>query len=240
MTEESEDLKDQAAHLRAYPVSANQRPARADRFRDWFYLGLLAFVVVVGLPIVGVPSLRHRLAGRVQELRTAMSTDSSRPAPLTARVGENQDPLPKEYELPVLPRQPLLATPAEHLYRMESGRKAEPVQTSEPRTTAPSDSDPSGSQAASADAEPVYRQGKLEQEAYDVLLKSSDLVAGMVQGKDPSLRFKSWSAAKTEDDAFLVRLVFTKDNAEVPYIWQVKVVSKQITPLSYSARSLTK
>ncbi len=88
----------------------------------------------------------------------------------------------------------------------------------------------------------MYGQGKIEQEAYDVLIKSSETVAGMVQGKDPSLRFKGWAAARTDEDNFLVRVTFTQtaDKSDVPYIWQVKLVSKQVTPLNYYARSVPK
>jgi hypothetical protein len=235
-----EDLKSQAAGFRATPLSFDRRWERFDRFRYRFYLALLVFVVIVGLPIVGIPSLRHRLADRVQELRIAAATDASRPAPLMARVGENQGPLPKEYEIPVLPRQPLFVP--DRVYG--SGGTVRPSVVEPPsgaqRVTSgqPEDSE----QPTATDSEPVYRQGALEQEAYDLVLKSNASVAGMVQGKDPAFRFKAWSAAKTDDDVYLVRVVFTQsaDNAEVPYIWQVKMTSKQVSPLNYYARSLPK
>jgi hypothetical protein len=89
-------------------------------------------------------------------------------------------------------------------------------------------------------AQPKYQQGLMEKEAYDFLLKTNPTVDGMVQGSNPSLRFKAWDALKRDEETYWVRLAFTSapDNANVEYIWQVKLLAKQITPLSYNARSL--
>jgi hypothetical protein len=94
---------------------------------------------------------------------------------------------------------------------------------------------------ATAPADPVYGQGKPEQEAYDLLLKSNEAISGLIKGSSVGLRFKTWGAAKIDDDAFLVRLTFvqTSDNSEVQYIWRVKPVSKEISPLSRNARVLS-
>ncbi len=87
---------------------------------------------------------------------------------------------------------------------------------------------------------PVYLTGALEKEAYDLLLKSNQTLSGMVNGSDPTQRFKSWGAAKRGDGSFWVRVIFTKSPAlgEVEYIWQVKLESKEVIPLSFNARSL--
>jgi hypothetical protein len=234
----AEDLKSQAAGLRASTVSFDRKRARYERYRYRFYLALLFFVVAAGLPIVGIPSVRHRLANRVQELKAAVTADPSRPVPLMARVGENEAPLPKEYEIPVLPRQPLYmpgqvygAGSPTQPYAFEAPVGAQRVGSGEAEPA---------EESAPADAEPVYSQGAAEKEAYDLVLGSNETVAGMVGGKDPALRFKSWSAARTDPDVFLVRITFTQTpgNGEVPYIWQVRMSSKQVSPLNYYARSI--
>ena len=80
----------------------------------------------------------------------------------------------------------------------------------------------------------------MEQQAYDLLLKSNATVAGMVQGNNPSLRFKSWDAASRGDDTYRVRLKFQSNgNPDEEYIWQVKIQANQVTPLSYNARSIS-
>jgi hypothetical protein len=231
------DLKEQAAGLRSVPSVYAEKWSRFERFRYRLYLGLLIFVVVVGLPILGIPSLRHRLVERVQVLKDAIGHDG-RPDPLMARIGENRDPFPKEYEIPVLKRQ----GPPGVIYMAD--RAYSPGYTG-PSTAAPESAaqvpetaaDPG---TADADAEPEFRQGPMEKQAYDLLLQSKERVAGMVQGKDAALRFKDWSAARIEEDLFYVRVTFIQasDKAEVPYIWQVRLESKQVTPLNYHARSV--
>lgn len=238
----NDDLKSQASGLRSHPLRVGRRQARAERFRYWFYLGLLVFVVAAGLPMVGVPALRQRLSTRAQALKDALRPNQG-PAPLMARVGENTGEFPKEYEIPVLPRAnaaPYFIPSTDRVYG--TGAQS-PVLTSPQTGAAPADSESSADdRGTAADAEPVYRQGKVEQEAYNLLVQSSQTVAGMIQGKDPALRFKGWAAARADEETFLVRLTFTQvaDKADVPYIWQVKVPSRQVTPLNYYARSLPK
>jgi hypothetical protein len=96
--------------------------------------------------------------------------------------------------------------------------------------------------ASDEQAAPEFKQGKIEQEAYDILLRSSEPIAALVKGSDPSLRFKLWYAAKRSADAFLVDLIFTQvpDNKEVHYIWEVKVSSKEVKPESHNARALAR
>jgi len=228
------------------------------RVRHRIYTGLLAFVVVAGLPVVGVPLLRHRLGDRVQILRLAITGGYSKM--VTATVGENHEPFPGEYEhaaphrnYPQLPaylntimnppsvgqvyppraeRKPPRAAPQTEAAVEARTQPAEqqPVQQAQPAQ------EPEESQ----NAEPVYRQGKLEQEVYDVLLKSDANVAGLVQGKNPSYHFKSWDVAKREEDLYWVRIVFTRlpGNIDTECIWQVQLMSKQVMPLSSGAKSL--
>ena len=92
----------------------------------------------------------------------------------------------------------------------------------------------------SAEPELKYQKGKAEQDAYDLLLKSSATVAAMVQGSNPSLKFKSWDAANRGEDTYWVRLKFQSEgNQDEDYIWVVKLQSNEVTPLSHNARSIS-
>jgi hypothetical protein len=208
------------------------------RAQSRVYTGLLVVVVVIGIPILGIPSLRHRLYTRIHALYEATGPVAS--PPIWAKVGENRYPFPAEFERPVVTRSPS-ALPgmidlANRVYRppppppdTPSSPPPEPQNLPE---TSPSDDE----------TQPEFRQGKIEQEAYDILLRSSETIAGMVKGGNPSLRFKAWSAAKRSADAFLVDLTFTQfpDNKEVHYIWEVKMSSKEVKPESYNARALAR
>lgn len=244
----------------AKPQAVQGAPAAAAfyRVRQKFYASLLVFVVAVGLPIISVPALRHRLSGRLQTLREATAGGKIKPA--VANVGENKEPLPSEFEkkagppsYPKLP--PYFAATQGFGTRMVATPSPAPVvrgrrSISIPKTSADSESQataPANVQqaavdqdAAGAEAEAKYQQGTMEKEAYDLLLKSNPTISGMVQGSNPSLRFMTWDALKREEDAYWVRLTFVsvQDKTEVEYIWQVKLLAKQITPLSYNARAL--
>lgn len=111
---------------------------------------------------------------------------------------------------------------------------------SPPTTNAQEQAPAAEQQGAATDAQPKYQQGQMEKEAYDFLLKSNATLSGMVLGSNPKLHFKSWDALKRDEEAYWVRLVFVSvpDNTNVEYIWQVKLLAKQITPLSYNARAL--
>ncbi|MEJ2247781.1 MAG: hypothetical protein P8Y80_17165 [Acidobacteriota bacterium] len=65
--------------------------------RKRFYSILLLFVVVVGLPIVSLPSLRHRLVARVVAFQEAIMGKSG---PVMANMDEEQQPFPEEFERP--------------------------------------------------------------------------------------------------------------------------------------------
>jgi hypothetical protein len=240
-------------------VAAEVSGRQASRFysvRQRIYGGLLIFVVAAGLPIVGVPALRHRLSDRAIALKTAFGNDIR---PVTAKVGENREPFPAEYERPepvaLLPPQ---LPPLERVFTMKPGGGYVPQAASTPRPRARAreetprveiqppaaasaeQTEPDKTASASAPSdEPKYQKGKIEQDAYDLLIKSNPTVAGMVQGSNPALHFKSWDAAGRGDDVYWVRLKFQSDGSpDVEYIWQVKIQSNQVTPLNYNARIL--
>lgn len=226
--------------------------------RRRIYGGLIIFVLAAGLPMALVPSLRDRLTGRVTELRAALAGEV--PA-LSQKVGENHEPFPAEFErpsraLPDLPQtvdagQVYTMTPSAPIAPVPAAReRAAPRMAKERRPSpAPVLVDETADQAAAgvaADAEPAddnepkYTTGTIEREAYDILLLSHSTVAGMIQGRNPSLRFKSWDAAPRGSDIYWVRVKFqSENNRDVEYIWQVKLGEKQVTPLNYNARTLS-
>jgi hypothetical protein len=241
-----------------------KRPVRSYLTRDTFYVSLLAFVLVAGISMTAIPSLRHRLTARVFALRAAIIGEKK---PLSAQVGQVQEPLPPEFQrpAPAAPR-PLQLPPLERIFTAEKGKPMSSSGSSRShgplsstrilhtpnqvaRSEAPEENNgapqnaeggQSGSAAASPGAEIKYQKGQMEQQAYELLLKSNPTVAGMVQGKDPSLHFKSWDAAIRGDDTYWVRLKFQSNgNPDEDYIWQVKIQSNQVTPLSYNARSIS-
>ena len=90
--------------------SENSLKRRLRRYltRDLFYAGLLAFVLLAGLSIAGIPPLRHRLTSRVFTLRAALVGEKK---PLSAQVGQNPEPLPPEFSGRLLPRRALYNCP---------------------------------------------------------------------------------------------------------------------------------
>jgi hypothetical protein len=216
-----------------------------------FYRSLLLLVILVGVPMLAVPPLRQRLLGRIQVLREAASS-SGRAAAMT-KIGENPIPFPQEYARKVEPVQPapqipsvvypsnrtyspLLTPPAPAETRKSPSRpRVVPKLINEPRTAQEPEQP---AETAAASDEPEFRQGRIEQEAYDVILQANATVAGLVRGADPTMQFKNWAAAKIEEDLYYVRLNFTRKDGEASFIWQVKLLSKQVTPLNFNARSL--
>jgi hypothetical protein len=232
-------LKDQAEALRQGSEVPVERWLDGVRRRQRAQLRLLIFVAAGGLPILAIPSLRHRLQSRVETFRQAVSAGFFVPQPVSMRVGENTEPFPSEFERPFepLPEWSNIAGLPVATYRAQAG--AEAPQSSAAGSGAQS---ASADQAHGADQGPTFAQGKLEKEAYDLLLQSSPVLAALVQGGDPSLRFQDWAAAKTDDsDSWLVRVTFVHkpDGTDREYIWQVKLLSKEIMPLSAYARALS-
>ena len=226
--------------------------SRFYKIRRRVYGSLLVLVIVAGVPMATVPVLRHRLIARMDALKTAFAGDTS---PVMVHAGDNHEPFPVEYERPSPPS-------VAHVLKMPvapiiygAPKKEEAQARSAPRRTlrippvgeplsSPDKGEASGEQGKSAPAidsenQPKYRQGTIEQEAYDMLLKSNSAIAGLAQGSDPSLKFLSWDAAGRGEDLYWVRLKFRSEGKpDIEYIWQVKLQSKQVTPLNYNARTL--
>jgi hypothetical protein len=248
--------------------------SRYNRRRHRIYLGILVFVVVAGLPMIGIPSLRYRLRTRVQGLRAAYGGEPAIQAPAFARVGENREPFPRAYEhrqappdyLPKIeslaPRSPLRITlggedippsiaateppsASRRPVRVSGvgGSAASPAGKSEPKLILPpSATATSEPPAADAGSEPQFRKGKSEQEAYDLLINMNQTLAGMVKGSDPTLKFQDWSAATMGENSFYVMVTFMQaaDNVVRKYIWNVKVATKEVIPISFYAMSISK
>ena len=213
---------------------------------------LLIFVVGIGLPLIALPPLRLRLSSRVEALREAYGGRMR--AVVLAKVGENQEPFPAEYALPEPPLSQYPQIPA------ASHEPAEPPAVSAgpavrilripapaPEPAAPVQPDrvesaPAEEPTASEADQPLYRQGVVEREAYDLLLKLNATMDRLVQGGDPSLKYESWDALKRTETIYWVRVGFSSvaDQSRIGYIWQVDLQTKQIAPLSFNARALAK
>jgi hypothetical protein len=213
------------------------RSARMAGIQNRVYTGLMIFVVVIGVPLLGIPSVRNRLYTRVHSVYGAFGPLALKIPPAWAKVGENRHPVPVEFERPVVsrPEFPRLVTMPNTVIRLGGDVAVESSRRADSRGEATQESE------ATAPAAPVYSQGKPEQEAYDLLLKSSEAISSLVKGSNVGLRFKTWGAAKVDDDAFLVNLTFVQisDSSEVQYIWRVKPSSREISPLSRNARALS-
>jgi hypothetical protein len=224
------------------------------KVRQRVYTGLLLLVVIIGLPIVTVPRLRNRLSTRILALKTAMAGNIT---PAVAQVGANLEPFPAEYEkpeppIPQPPRLPSLervftqkppspASPSVAAQRSNAPKMAKaevvpPALMSSEESTEATEPEP----AESTSTEPNYQTGKIEQEAYELVLQSNVKIAEMVKGSDPALHFKSWGAVSRGNDIYWVRLKFQSEkNSDLEYIWQVKLQTKEVTPLSYNARTIS-
>ena len=198
-----------------------------------------------------VPALRHRLMARMHALKTAFAGDTT---PVMIQAGENHEPFPAEYERPSppsvaqsfkMPAAPLIrgalkeASPARSAPRrtLRIPPVGEPLPTADKGET--SDEQSKSAPAIDSENQPKYRQGTIEQEAYDMLLKSNPSLAGLARGDNPSLQFLSWDAAGRGEDLYWVRLKFRSEGKpDIEYIWQVQLQAKRITPLNYNARTL--
>lgn len=225
------------------------RHARRRRYHQRIYFGLLIFVVIAGAPMVGVSSLRVRLRTRVQMLRAAVAKEPLIPAPAIARVGENHEPFPQEYEhAQVRPYLPKIEAPARSPIRIVIGGNVTtpPAPTgkagSKPDSAPTATSAGAGAAPGSPGSDSQYQKGKSQQEAYDILVNSNQVLAGMIKGSDPSLKFQDWAASNMGQDSFNVMVTFiqTSDNVARKYIWNVKVPTKEVVPLSAYAREISK
>jgi hypothetical protein len=248
--------------------------SRYNRRRHRIYLGILVFVVVAGLPMIGIPSLRYRLRTRVQGLRAAYAGEPAVQAPAFASVGENREPFPRAYERPqplpaYLPRieppaarpplgiilgggdspssigagEPQSASRRPSRASVAGGKADSPAGKSEPKLVLPASATATSEPpAADPGSEPQFRKGKVEQEAYDLLVNVNQTLAGMVKGNDPTLKFQDWSAAAMGENSFYVMVTFMQaaDNVVRKYIWNVKVATKEVIPISFYAMSISK
>ena len=248
----------------AEQASAQSRRPGRPHYHSRTYTGLLIFVVAVGLPLIGIGPLRHRLKTRFDIMRAAVRGEQQQ-QPAFARVGENQAPFPREYEQPqnrsafwaklIAPLQHQTIVAADQggvptiipppLRRIP--RPTLPIPSKEKLRAAPGALVSAPEQAAaettrSAVSEPVYKKGESEQEAYDILLNANQTLAGMVKGSDATLKFQDWAAANMGENSYYVMVTFlqTADNVARKYIWSVKVSSKEVTPLSSYAMSISK
>lgn len=207
--------------------------------------------------MVGVPSLRLRLRTRVDALRGAALGEPAAQAPASSRIGENHDPFPHEYEHPqarpsYLPK--IIMPPRPPVQFAVGGEETNPpvrevtTRPAKGKGAPKPDSPPSevtagtGQPAAGAGADSQYRKGKSEQEAYDILVNSNQTLAGMIKGSDPALKFQDWAAANMGQDSYYVSVTFLQasDNVVRKYIWNVKVMTKEVVPLSAYAREISK
>ena len=228
-------------------------PARFYRKRNRFYTVLLLFVVVIGLPIVTVPHLRNRLSARIQLLKAAVAGNVN---PVVAQVGANQEPFPSEYEKEAPPVQQIFKLPPSETIYTQTPRVYTTVPSDISKNATPSvlnlDGSPSVDEGETfvemdesevedpEESGPAFQQGEAERDAYDMLLQSNSQILELVNGSDASLTFETWDAAYRGDDIYWVRLKFKSEgNPDREYIWQVRLGSKEITPLSYHARSLS-
>jgi hypothetical protein len=228
-------------------------PPRFYVVRSRLSTGLLLFIVLAGLPMLSMHSLRNRLSDRILLLRAALSGDIE---PACAQVGSNPGGFPKEYEVPVpkMLQIPGLQTVERNAKTMiapgiarfdpQKVRRELPmpeVPSQETRREPPLEPQPQSIAAASEkqESDVQFRQGNGEKNAYDLLLRSSTSIADLVRGRNSSLRFTSWDAAHKGDDVYLVRLKFQSEgNPDVEYIWEVKLNTSEVTPLSYNAKTI--
>lgn len=216
------------------------------RTRQRVYGALLLFVIVAGVPIAAVPKLRTRVVTRAQVLWEAMT---GKRAPAMVQVGEYQEPFPSEFARPAPPvPQVLHFPPPEKVLSTKQGGFIPRSDSKSGMIARKSPSSIEGEEAgeerepesAEGDNEPKYQQGKMEQEAYDLLLNSNPAIAEIVKGNNSSFKFKAWDAAIRGEDTYWVRLKLeTGGKPEADYIWQVKLQSKQASPLNYNARSIS-
>jgi|GEM_PF-912001 len=215
--------------------------------RKRFYSILLLFVVVVGLPIVSVPPLRHRLVKRVVAFQEAILGKSG---PVMANMDEEQLPFPEEFEKSASGESVSGDfLPMDRIFTAQSADSGTQIDTPYALITpesATEDTVFSGIAAEEDTSESdsndgiVYTQGEVEQEMYALVLGANPRVAEMVNSDDPSLRFQSWGGAKRSEDIYWIRLVFqNEDDLDVEYIWQVELQTNQVLPLSYNARNIS-
>jgi len=221
------------------------------RTRRRVYGALLLFVLVAGLPMATIPKLRDRLITRAWDIKEAIAGNR---APVLVQIGQHQEPLPPEFQRPAPPPAPTFPQlpQAAKVYSNDTGGyvpRREPRRA--PAVTQPVPPGPAidvpedetleaiDTRPAADENQPRYGQGAAERQAYDLLLDANPTVAEITQGNSASYKFKSWDAANRGEDLYWVRLkIQAEGQPEGDYIWQVRLESRQITPLNYNARTI--
>jgi hypothetical protein len=234
-------------------VAQSPDPLRFFMVRKRVYTGLLLFIILVGMPLLTVPFLRNRLSERIFVLKASI-TGYVKPA--IAHVGANPEGFPKEYEMPAPVPPPIfpLASKGRTAYALIAPGLISLVPDKAPRRSRMPEAphriiqngpplEPKTQAAEVASEEPEseaqFQQGNGEKDAYNLLLRSDTAIAGLVRGSNPLLHFISWDASHKGDDVYLVRLRFQSEaNPDVVYIWEVKLLTSEVTPLSYNAKSV--
>lgn len=87
---------------------------------------------------------------------------------------------------------------------------------------------------------PRPAKGKEQEAAFKNLIEGNQSIASLVNQSDPKLKFKTWTAVKSEGDEHWIDVVFqnTADQSEVHYTWSVNNTSKKIIPLNHYAKKL--
>jgi hypothetical protein len=219
--------------------------------RSRVYKGLFLFIILAGLPTIAIPGLRNRLNDRIRILRTAWVQNE---LPAIAPAGASSNPFPREYERPAPQNSDKTQLPAiaNFVFKPKapvsegSPFKVIKILPNQEGHTSPAIAGNNVAEKGGVSAEdsansiPKYKQGKNEKEAYELVLKSNKTLAEMVQGGNPSLHLKTWGAAYRGEDNYWVSVVFlNKDKTEVEYVWQVKLATGEVSPLSYNARSIS-
>jgi hypothetical protein len=205
---------------------AAEAPSAANRpYHQRTYLGLLVFVVALGVPMISLPFARHRLESRVEVLRAAPDYL----AKLDLPKPKMQVVISDAGGVTSVRRSPIRIVPSDEASSGAGQKPAAQSQVSETTGSAP----PGG---------PVYQKGTGEQEAYDLLVNAHKVLAGMLKGSDPSLKFQDWGAAAVGENSYNIMVTFvrTADNVPQRYIWNIKPLTKEITPVSSLAMSISR
>ncbi|MEJ2109878.1 MAG: hypothetical protein P8Z37_08200 [Acidobacteriota bacterium] len=234
------------------PSDSKAKSNQAKRFgydaRTMFYGALLLFILIGSASIMGIPSFRDRLIQRTEALWVALLGNR---APVTADIGEMSADYPEEfkreeYTFPdagqILPEDWVFKVPSEDKSDRSDSALISPKTVdldSTPADTSVSAEDSEKEDLESSGSEPGYTTGKTETEAYTLLLEKYPKVEAMVNGDNSSLQFKSWGGSRIEEEIYWIRLIFEIDNNREVYIWQVDLKTKEVTPLSYNARSIS-
>jgi len=240
------------------PTEFKENPSRGTRLprsrgrtaRAHFYWSLLLFVVVSGLLLLAVPSLRSRLVQRSQDLYGAIWGTR---APIMADVSDQQSPYPEEYEREAQAFPDAgQGIPEDWIFRIPSRGSAEGQGDTSSLVSPPIEKadtglhsvkgkgvSGTGSETEEADSGVQYSTGKAENEAYTLLLEKYPKVAALVRGEDASLQFLSWGGAEVQEGVYWVQLIFETGGGREVFIWQVTLQSGEVQPLSYNARTVS-